>query len=88
MRLSDPYVLANFARTRRRELNLTQADLAKKVGVSREWVVRLEKGSPRLEVGKVFDVLDALHAVPEVQTTKPQAARAEPDPFARVFGNL
>lgn len=37
----------------------TQAELAERVGVSRDWVVRLEKGHPRLEAQLVLDALDA-----------------------------
>jgi y4mF family transcriptional regulator len=39
---------------------LTQAELARRAGVSREWLVRLEHGSPRLEMQLVLDTLAAV----------------------------
>ena len=39
---------------------LTQAELARRAGVSREWLVRLEQGHPRLEMQLVLDTLAAL----------------------------
>ena len=44
----------------RRNQNLTQAELARRAGVSRDWLIRLEQGHHRLEAGKVLDVLHAL----------------------------
>lgn len=44
----------------RREQGLTQAALAERAGVSREWLGRLERGSMRLEIGRVLMVLGAL----------------------------
>ncbi|WP_350278876.1 helix-turn-helix domain-containing protein [Kribbella sp. HUAS MG21] len=39
---------------------LTQAELARRAGVSREWLVRLERGAPRLELQLVLDTLAAV----------------------------
>jgi HTH-type transcriptional regulator/antitoxin HipB len=50
-------------RQARRDRTMTQADLAREIGVSRDWVVRLEKGHPRLEAQLVLDALDALGVV-------------------------
>lgn len=47
-------------RDRRRALRLNQATLAKQAGVSRQWIVDIEKGKPRAAVGLV---LKTLHAV-------------------------
>lgn len=44
----------------RRSQNLTQAELARQAGVSRDWLIRLEQGHHRLEVGKVLDVIHVL----------------------------
>ena len=51
------------ARSARRAQGLTQADLARQLGVSREWVVRFESGHPRLEAQKVLDALSVLGLV-------------------------
>jgi HTH-type transcriptional regulator / antitoxin HipB len=47
-------------RDRRRRLNLGQDDLAARVGVSRKWIIDIEKGKPRAEIGLVLRTLDAL----------------------------
>ncbi|HEY3003123.1 MAG TPA: helix-turn-helix domain-containing protein [Kribbellaceae bacterium] len=52
--------LGAAVRQARTEHHLTQAELAKRVGVSRDWVVRLERGHPRLEMQRVLDALEAV----------------------------
>lgn len=47
-------------RSARRTQGMTQADLASRLGVSRDWVVRLEQGHPRLEAQRVLDALSVL----------------------------
>lgn len=53
--------VAKIVRQRRRSLNYTQTQLAQKIGASREWVIRLEKGYSGLEVGLVLATLHALN---------------------------
>ena len=45
---------------RRRELGLDQATLASRAGVSRQWIVEVEKGKPRAEVGLILRTLRVL----------------------------
>lgn len=52
--------LGSLIRSRRRELGLRQEELAKRVGVSRLWVIEFERGKPRAEVGLVLRTLTAL----------------------------
>jgi HTH-type transcriptional regulator/antitoxin HipB len=47
-------------RDRRRRLKLGQDELAARVGVSRKWIIDVEKGKPRAEIGLVLRTLDAL----------------------------
>ncbi len=47
-------------RSTRAALGLSQLALAKRAGVGRRFVVDLESGHPRAELGKVLAVLDAL----------------------------
>lgn len=47
-------------RAARRAEGLTQAQLAQRAGVGRQWLVALEKGHDRAELGKVVAVLAAL----------------------------
>lgn len=40
---------------------MTQAELAERAGVSRRWLIALERGrGQRAELGKILDTLDAL----------------------------
>ena len=60
MLLRAPIDLGAAIRDRRRELHLSQSDLAKQVGVSRKWLVDAEKGKPRAEIGLLLRTLGAL----------------------------
>lgn len=55
-----PKAIGHAIRTRRQELALTQSDLARRMGVSRQWLVAVERGKPRAELGLIlrgFNVL-------------------------------
>lgn len=53
--------LGAVVREARSAAQLTQADLARRAGVSREWLIGLERGTrPRAELTKILDVLSAL----------------------------
>jgi HTH-type transcriptional regulator/antitoxin HipB len=52
--------LASAARGRRLDLGLNQAELAKRAGVSRKWLVEFEAGKPSAELGLAMRVLDEL----------------------------
>jgi HTH-type transcriptional regulator / antitoxin HipB len=60
MLVRTPADLGAAIRDRRRQLGLDQATLAKRIGVSRQWVIAIEKGRSRAEVGLVLRALDAL----------------------------
>lgn len=60
MLIRTPKDLGAVIRERRRELGWDQQALANKIGVSRQWVIEIEKGKPRAEVGLVLRALDAL----------------------------
>lgn len=60
MTVRTPVELGATIRDRRRRLHLGQRDLAAKVGVSRQWIIAVEKGKPRVETGLVFRTLAAL----------------------------
>lgn len=47
-------------RHRRRQLNWDQQSLAERVGVSRQWIVEIEAGKPRAEIGLLLRTLRAL----------------------------
>jgi HTH-type transcriptional regulator/antitoxin HipB len=52
--------LASLARGRRHELGLTQAELAERMGVSRQWIAGFEAGKPGAGLNLVIRLLDAL----------------------------
>jgi y4mF family transcriptional regulator len=52
--------IASAVRGRRMELGVTQADLARRAGLSRKWVYDFESGKPSAELGRVLAVLDVL----------------------------
>lgn len=52
--------LAAIARGRRRDLGLSQAELAARARVSRQWVSTFESAKATAEIGLVIRLLDAL----------------------------
>lgn len=66
MIVRTPSDLGLLIRERRKKLGLDQAELAKKVGVSRLWVIEFERGKPRAEIGLVMRTLLALDLQLEV----------------------
>lgn len=59
--LTTPSEIAGAVRDGRREAHLTQAQLAAKAGVGRRFIVDLETGHERAELGKVLAVLETLN---------------------------
>jgi len=52
--------VGNIVRQRRKALGWDQARLASEAGVSRQWVVDIEKGKPRAELQLVLRVMNVL----------------------------
>ncbi|GEP59010.1 helix-turn-helix transcriptional regulator [Reyranella soli] len=61
MLIRTPADLGAVIRDRRRQLKLDQAAFAKRIGVSRQWVIEFERGHPRAELGLVLRALGALN---------------------------
>ena len=57
-----------FIRDQRKKQKLDQAELASKVGVNRRWVLEVERGKPRAEIGLVLKTLDALGLTLSIDT--------------------
>ena len=68
MILRTPSDLGLLIRDRRKSLGLDQRELAEKVGVSRLWIIEIEKGKPRAEIGLVMRTLLALALELDVST--------------------
>ena len=60
MLIRTPIEIGLMIRERRRSLGLDQEELAGRAGVSRQWIVEIEKGKPRAEIGLVLRTLNAL----------------------------
>ena len=60
MIVRTPSDLGAVIRDRRKQLKLDQAGLAKNIGVSRQWLIGVERGRARAELGLVLRALDAL----------------------------
>ena len=58
--MRTPKEFGAVIRTRRRELGLTQAELAERCGVGRPWIVELENGKPRAQFALVLRVFTSL----------------------------
>jgi y4mF family transcriptional regulator len=69
MRISTTHDLASAVRGRRRELGISQAELAMRAKVSRDWVNTFERGKHSVDLSLVLDVLDALGLEVSVDTT-------------------
>jgi HTH-type transcriptional regulator / antitoxin HipB len=48
-------------RLKRKEKHLTQSELAKLLGAERKWVINLESGNSRAEIGLVLRAIEALN---------------------------
>jgi HTH-type transcriptional regulator / antitoxin HipB len=58
--------LAAIVRGRRLELGLSQAELANRTGVSRKWLLDVERGKASSDFGLLLRVLDALRLALDV----------------------
>ena len=68
MLIRTPADLGDVVRDRRKELKLDQATLAKRIGVSRQWVIEVEHGHPRAELALVLRTIDVLDIHLDVST--------------------
>jgi y4mF family transcriptional regulator len=79
VRIRTPEDVGRAIRGRRVELGLDQGALARRVGVSRQWIVEIEHGKPRAEVALLLRTLSTLGLE---LTLKPAKAEAAPEVFA------
>jgi HTH-type transcriptional regulator / antitoxin HipB len=60
-------------REQRRKLGLDQGELARRARVSRQWVVEVERGKARAEIGLVLRALGVLGLTLDIQQEEPRA---------------
>jgi len=66
--------VALLVKDTRRATGMTQAELAERVGASREWVRLLESGKPRLELGLTLRALSALGITLDARAPTPTSS--------------
>ena len=62
MKIDSPQTLGRTVRAMRKQLGLTQPELAMTAGTSTRFIVGVEKGKPTCQLGKVLTVLATLGA--------------------------
>lgn len=75
MRIRTMKDVSAAIRARRKTLGLGQAALAQKVGVSREWIIDIEKGKPRAEAALLLRTLYVLGLVIQLDAAGPATPR-------------
>ena len=60
-----------LVRERRRERGLSQQALAASIGVSRQWIVEIEGGKERAEIGLLLRLMNALDLTVRVEPRPP-----------------
>jgi len=93
IRWQNPEQLGRAVRLKRQEKGLSQSALAAEIGVERKWVIRLESGNPKAELGLVLRVLGALDLRVSLGDEKPPSAGkdsrvSEPSRLEEVFRRL
>ena len=83
MKIRTAADLGAFIRERRVKLGMDQSDLAEKAGTSRKWIVEMEQGKPRAEIGLVLRTLKTLGVSLDIAVD-----RSEKAPSASESGNV
>jgi HTH-type transcriptional regulator/antitoxin HipB len=60
MRMRTATDLGAFIRERRTKLGMDQVSLAERAGTSRKWLIEVEQGKPRAEIGLILRTLKTL----------------------------
>ncbi|MCD6577270.1 MAG: helix-turn-helix transcriptional regulator [Anaerolineaceae bacterium] len=60
MNTQNPEQIGLAIRSRRKQLKVTQKDLAMTCGTGLRFIIDLEKGKPTCQIGKILQVLQAL----------------------------
>lgn len=71
MRIQTPADLGLTIRDRRKQMGLAQQTLADRVGVSRQWIVEVEAGKSRAEIGLILRTLRELGVQLDVKSELP-----------------
>lgn len=78
MIIRRPEDVAAAVKKARHDLSITQAELASRVEVDRQWVYRLENGEPGVSFGLVLRTLNVLGLTLQIETGDKDAAQSAP----------
>ena len=78
MVVKKPEQLGAAIRARRRELKVTQKDLAMTCGTGLRFIIDLEKGKPTCQIGKILQVIRALGLEFQIGDPAVHTGRDEP----------
>ena len=88
MRVRTATDLGAFIRERRVKLGMDQSSLAKNAGTSRKWIVEVEQGKPRAEIGLVLRTLKALGVSLDLAADRAQKTVAASEPGTVDINNI
>jgi HTH-type transcriptional regulator/antitoxin HipB len=91
--IRNPEQLGRAIRLKRKERSLSQSALAARLGVGRKWVIGIESGNSKAELGLILKTLDALGMRASLSDAgQPSATtdhgRPEPSRLDEVFQRL
>ena len=82
--LRNPEQLGRAIRLKRLEKGLSQKALAEKIGVERKWIIRLESGNSRAELGLILKALDVLNIQTSLGDRKSSSSKASSSQRSRL----
>ena len=82
MHIRTTLELGAFLRDLRTKRGIDQGTLARQVGVSRQWIIAIEKGKPRAPIGLVLRTLNTLGVSLDVEETSSARAKKGSGPKA------
>ena len=88
MRIRTAADLGAFIRERRLKLGMDQGDLAEKAATSRKWIVEVEQGKPRAEIGLVLRTLKTLGVSLDIVVHRSQKASSASEPKKVDINNI
>jgi len=75
MKTQNPVQLGAAIRLTRKQLKITQKDLAMASGTGLRLIIDLERGKATCQIGKILDVLQALGLQIEIQNKSPSTQK-------------
>jgi transcriptional regulator with XRE-family HTH domain len=86
--IRNPEQLGRLIRLKRQEKGLSQVELAKVLGVGRKWLIHLEAGNSRAEIGLILKAFNALKLRAHLTEPRPAEKGPEPSRLEEVFQRL